>query len=271
VEQPRVVILCGGRGTRMGSETDIVPKPMLRIDGERPILWHIMSHFSAYGFKRFVLLLGYKSNIIRDYFFNLPRYKRDCVLELTSKSIECEFLSPSTTSGWEITLLETGLDTQTGARLAQAHDILRDELFLLTYGDGVSNVDLGALLEFHKSHGRTATVTAVSPPSRFGELKCDGDVVSAFEEKPQHVNEHRINGGYFVFNPTVFDFLSRIPTCRLEGMPLRRMTERGELAAFNHDGFWQCMDTVRDLEYLSNLWRSGEAPWAVSEKRIEVK
>lgn len=254
----QVVILCGGRGTRMGAESEVVPKPMVTI-GERPILWHIMKRYAAAGHKEFVLCLGYKGDVIRDYFLHYESRNNDVTVELGAEggvTVHGEHRE----QGWKVTLAETGLETLTGARVRRAWRYLREETFLLTYGDGVADVDLDALVRFHRAHGKVATVTAVHPPARFGELILEGGSVSRFSEKPQ-VGTGRINGGFFVFEPSVFDYLSDADTCALEHEPMARLTGDGELVAYEHRGFWQCMDTVRELTILRDLWASGEAPW----------
>lgn len=254
----QVVILCGGRGTRMGAESEVLPKPMVPI-GDRPILWHIMKRYAAFGHREFVLCLGYKGDVIRDYFLHYEARNNDVTVEL-GRTGSTTVHGEHEESGWSVTLAETGPETLTGARVARVRRYVRDATFLLTYGDGVCDVDLESLLRFHRSHGKIATVTAVHPPARFGELILDGGKVEQFSEKPQ-VGTGLINGGFFVFEPRVFDYLSDDPRCALEHEPMVRLTRDGELVAFEHRGFWQCMDTVRELTILRDLWASGEAPW----------
>ena len=258
----QVVILCGGRGTRLERETEIIPKPMVTI-GERPILWHIMKHYAAHGHRRFVLCLGYKGEVIKDFFLHYEARQNDVTVELGGEArVE---VHPSTNGdpGWTVTLADTGLDTHTGARLRRVERYLEDERFLLTYGDGVADVDLGALVAFHGAHGKVATVTAVHPPARFGELIVeDGGRVAQFSEKPQ-VGSGLINGGFFVFERRIFEYLSDDPTCALEHTPMLALARDGQLMAYAHEGFWQCMDTVRELTVLRELWDSRRAPWRV--------
>ena len=254
----QVVILCGGRGTRMGAESEVLPKPMVPI-GERPILWHIMKRYAAFGHREFVLCLGYKGDVIRDYFLSYESRNNDVTVELGSSG-SVTVHGEHDEQGWKVTLAETGPETLTGARVKRVRRYVRDETFLLTYGDGVCDVDVDALVRFHRGHGRVATVTAVHPPARFGELILEGGRVEQFSEKPQ-VGTGLINGGFFVFEPAIFDYLSSDPHCALEHDPMVRLTRDGELVAYEHRGFWQCMDTVRELTVLRDLWASGEAPW----------
>jgi len=263
MERIPVVILCGGRGTRMGQETESVPKPMVRIAGERPILWHIMKGYAAAGFIDFVLCLGYRGDVIRSYFLNYETSSCDFTLRL-GRNREVALRSVPQEE-WRVTLAETGLRTMTGARLKRIEPYVDDsEIIMLTYGDGVADVDFGDLLAFHRSQGKLATVTGVRPPARFGQLRTDGDLVSAFMEKPAiHSSASYINGGFFVLQREVFDLLCASPECVFEQEPLQQLADSGELAVFRHEGFWQCMDTVRDLETLSHAWTSGNAPWKV--------
>ena len=254
----QVVILCGGRGTRMGAESEVLPKPMVPI-GERPILWHIMKRYAAFGHREFVLCLGYKGDVIRDYFLEYEARNNDVTVEL-GRSGSVVVHGEHDEQGWTVTLAETGPETLTGARVHRVRRYVRDETFLLTYGDGVCDVDVDALVRFHRAHGRIATVTAVHPPARFGELILDGGRVEQFSEKPQ-VGTGLINGGFFVFEPGIFEYLSSDPRCALEHEPMVRLTRDGELVAYEHRGFWQCMDPVRELTILRDLWASGEAPW----------
>jgi len=253
----KVVILAGGLGTRLAEETDVIPKPMVEIGG-KPILWHIMKHYAHYGFKEFFIALGYKSDIIKRYF--LDYYTLNCIMTIDfsngnvdMQNKECE--------DWLLHLQDTGMQTNTGGRVKRLESRLKEETFMVTYGDGVCNVNLQALLRFHNSHGRIATVTAVRPPARFGGLIFDGDLVSDFTEKPQ-IGEGWINGGFLVFEPGVFDYLEGDQSS-LEGDALERLAEEHQLAAYKHDGFWQCMDTLRDKRLLERLWVEGRAPWKV--------
>lgn len=256
----KVVILCGGLGTRLREETEYKPKPMIEIAG-KPILWHIMKTYAHYGYTEFMLCLGYKGDVIRDYFYNYEARNSDSTIELGNRNILVHGSHPE--KGWRITLVETGKNTMTGARVKRMERYLDDDVFLLTYGDGVSDIDINALVSFHKNHGKIGTVTGVLPPSRFGELLVNGSSVSRFNEKPQMNAGGVINGGYFVFNRAFMRYLSDHESCVLERDPLERLVKDGELQVFLHKGFWQCMDTYRDMEYLNALWAKGSAPWKV--------
>lgn len=252
----RVVILCGGLGTRLSEETQIKPKPMVEIGG-RPILWHIMKIYERYGLTKFMLALGYKGEVIKDYFLNYHARQSDLTIQL--KNGQVDYSNP-TAENWTVTLVDTGASSQTGGRLLRLKPLIPvGQTFMLTYGDGVANVDVAALLAFHRSHGRLATVTAVRPPARFGDLRIESNQVTHFEEKPQ-VGEGWINGGYFVFETGVFDYISDDATI-LEKAPLEQLARSGELMAFQHAGYWQSMDTVRDKLALEEQWASGKAPW----------
>ncbi len=251
----KVVILAGGLGTRLGEETAVRPKPMVEIGGQ-PILWHIMSQYARYGHKDFLIALGYKGEVIKDYFLNYYFRRSDLTVDLATGEVQTHRTGRE---DWRVQLIDTGPDTMTGGRLKRLAPHLRDETFMLTYGDGVSDVDLDALVAFHRDHGRSATVTAVRPPARFGALDFLGEQVIRFEEKPQ-AGDGWINGGYFVFEPKVLSYLDGDRTL-LEREPMDRLTARGQLMAYWHDGFWQCMDTLRDVKYLERLWSEGDAPW----------
>lgn len=253
----KTVILCGGLGTRLSEETEMRPKPMVEIGG-RPILWHILKHYAHYGFKEYVLALGYKSDMIKRYFLEYYHLSSCLTVHLGNghaRAVEQE------RDDWTVHLVDTGMHTQTGGRIRRLTPWLKGERFFLTYGDGVSNVDLLRLLEFHKSHGRLATVTAVRPPARFGGLVFDGDLVTEFTEKPQ-IGEGWVNGGFFVLEPEVIDLLAGDDTV-FEREPLERLASDGQLAAYRHQDFWQCMDTQRDARLLESLWRNDRAPWKV--------
>ena len=252
----KTVILCGGLGTRLAEETQVKPKPMVEIGG-RPILWHIMKIYEQHGFMDFVLALGYKGEVIKDYFLNYHARMSDLSIQLKTGNLE--YTNP-TAEDWRVSLIDTGANTMTGGRLLRLKEHLAScGTFMLTYGDGLSSVDIKALVEFHRSHGKLATVTAVRPPVRFGELAiCDG-LVTSFQEKPQ-AGEGWINGGFFVLEPDVFDFISD-DTVMWERAPLEMLAAKGELMAFHHPGYWQCMDTLRDKMTLEDLWVSGKAPW----------
>jgi glucose-1-phosphate cytidylyltransferase len=254
----KTVILAGGLGTRLAEETDVKPKPMVEIGG-RPILWHIMKHYAQYGVDEFVVPLGYLGDVIRRYFLDYATMRRTISVDLGSGQVDLEDREP--VEPWRVHLVETGDTTNTGGRLRLLERWLAGETFFLTYGDGVSNIDLDQLLAFHRAHGRIATVTAVRPPARFGGLELDGDRVSTFTEKPE-IGEGWINGGFFVFEPAIFGHLAG-PDENLELDVLRRLAGDGELYAFRHTGFWQCMDTLRDVRLLQSLWRSACPPWKV--------
>jgi glucose-1-phosphate cytidylyltransferase len=253
-----VVILCGGKGTRLSEETLTRPKPMVEIGG-MPILWHIMKIYSSFGYKKFVLALGYKANFIKEYFYNLRISASDFTLKMTPDHNPV-FYNSMPESDWEITFVDTGEDTLKGARIKRLEKYIQSENFLVTYGDGVSDVDINKLVEFHKESGKLATVTAVHPPSRFGELELNGTNVINFEEKPQMATGY-INGGYFVFNKKILDYLTVDENCDLEFGALQKISQEGELQAFIHNDFWQCMDNVRERDYLDNLVRTNKAPW----------
>lgn len=251
----KLAILAGGLGTRLGEETSVRPKPMVEIGG-MPIIWHIMKIYSAHGVNDFVVCLGYKGYLIKEYFANYFLHNADVTIDLTKNHVE---VHQQWSEPWRITLVETGPDTQTGGRLKAIRRYLdADEPFCFTYGDGVASVDITALIAFHKSHGRKATVTAVAPPGRFGALEFDGDMVRSFREKPTG-DGGLINGGFFVADPSVLDLVEG-PGTLWEREPMERLASSGELVAFRHDGFWQPMDTLRDKLHLEELWRQG-APW----------
>jgi glucose-1-phosphate cytidylyltransferase len=256
----KVVVLAGGLGTRLSEETKTCPKPMVEIGG-KPILWHILSHYSSYGYDDFLVALGYRSDVIKNYFLNFEAMNRDLTVDLSRGRYESH---GPTTPPWRVSLVETGLHTQTGGRVKRLRDWIGEETFMLTYGDGVSNVDIDALHAFHRSHGRLATVTAVHPPSRFGSLRLAGDEVVAFKEKPQS-SEGWINGGFFMLEPQVLDLIAgdRTP---FEEEPMERLSAMGELMAYRHEGFWHPMDTMRDKQLLEELWNTGQAPWKREER-----
>ncbi len=254
----KVVILAGGAGTRLAEETIVRPKPMVEI-GEKPILWHIMKIYSHYGFDDFVIALGYKGYVIREYFSNYFLHNADVTFDLGRNDMTVHQV---TAEQWRVTLVDTGIDTMTGGRVARLAPYLGEQTFMLTYGDGVADVDVGALLDFHRSQGLAATVTAVQPQGRFGALELDDDSrVERFAEKPAGDGAW-INGGFFVFEPEILERVQG-DECTLERQPLEGLTADGQLAAYRHDGFWQPMDTLRDKRTLEALWASGEAPWRV--------
>lgn len=256
----KVVLLCGGLGTRLREETEFRPKPMVNI-GTRPILWHIMKYYSRFGFDEFVLALGYKGEMIKNYYCHYEMMNNDVTIELGKPESICIHHSKDE-EHWKITLADTGDNALKGARLKKVQTYIADETFMVSYGDGIANIDIKALLAFHKAHGRIATVTGISLASRFGELKTDGDQVVSFAEKPE-AGEGLINGGFFVFNRPVFDYLSLEDSCDLEIGPLEKIAEAGQLMVYKHKGFWACMDTLRDMEYLNKLWDNGQAKWKI--------
>ena len=258
----KVVILCGGLGTRLREETEFRPKPMVEI-GSKPILWHIMKIYSHYGIKDFVLSLGYKGEMIKEYFYHYEILNNDFTIELGNKK-NIEIHSNNAEKDWRITLADTGDKALKGARLKRVQQYVDDDSFMLTYGDGVADVDINALLSFHKKHGKLATVTGINPASHFGELKIKGDQVESFSEKPRD-GDGLINGGFFVFNKGVFDYLSADENCDLEIGPLEKIAGEGQLMVYKHRGSWTCMDTIRDMEYLNKLWVEGRAGWKVWE------
>ena len=253
----KVVILAGGLGTRLAEETEVRPKPMVEIGGH-PILWHILKGYSHFGFKEFHVALGYKGDVIKRYFLDYHRLNGNMTIDLsrggvTSHESGCE--------DWVVNLRDTGQATNTGGRIRRLRPWLQDGTFMVTYGDGVTDLDLRALLRFHREQGRVATVTAVRPPARFGGLVFEGDLVARFTEKSQ-AGEGWINGGFLVCEPAIFDYLDGDQSS-LEVAALERLAADGQLAAFKHVGFWQCMDTLRDKRVLEGLWEGGEAPWKV--------
>lgn len=254
----KTIILAGGLGTRLSEETVLKPKPMVEVGGH-PMLWHIMNIYAAHGFGEFLVALGYKGEVIKDYFLNFQARSADLSIDLGSGKVA---LGPGRGLDWRVHLVDTGAETQTGGRLKRMKAWLgEDGTFMATYGDGVSDVDVKALVEFHKSHGRLATVTAVRPPARFGGLAMEGDRVTRFAEKPQ-AGEGWINGGFFVLDRRVLDYIEGDSTL-WELDPLERLAAEGQLMAFRHPGFWQPMDTLREKKLLEDLWQSGKAPWKV--------
>jgi glucose-1-phosphate cytidylyltransferase len=258
-----VVILAGGFGTRLREQTEFIPKPMVPI-GIRPILWHIMKIYSYYGYKRFIICLGYKGEIIKEYFSHYRIRNSDFTINLGKHEDIC-IHSLYREDDWQVTLADTGLKAMSGARIKRVEKYIDTDRFLLTYGDGVANIEIERLVNFHLSHGKLATVTGVRPPSRFGELIAKGERVIEFGEKPQ-VGSSMINGGFFVFDRGVFSYLSDDDGCILEKDPLERLATDGELMVYQHSGFWQCMDTLRDMNLLNEYWEKGEAPWKVWEE-----
>ena len=256
----KVVILAGGFGTRIRDVADDIPKPMIPI-GPYPILWHIMKYYSSFGFKDFVLCLGYKGNVIRDFFLNYEAYTRDITLKLGNTK-ELIYHNCHSEADWSVTLVDTGLNAMTGARIGRILPYIgEDEDFMLTYGDGVGDINLEGLYSFHRRHGKVLTVTGVRPPGRFGELGCDEDgLVLEFNEKPQATGG-RISGGYFIANRRIFDYLGDADNLVFEQGPMRSLVSEGNLMVFEHDGFWQPMDTSREYQSLNELYSAGKAPW----------
>lgn len=265
----KVVILCGGLGTRLREETEFRPKPMVKI-GEKPILWHIMKIYAHHGFKDFIICLGYKGEMIKEYFLNYKMMNNDFTMQL-GKQKGIHFLNNDTEYDWKISLINTGALTQTGARVKKIEKYIDEDCFMLTYGDGVANVNIKDLVKFHKSHGKIGTMTGVHPSSRFGEFELAGNQVLEFNEKPQ-TKDDLINGGYFVFNKEFFEYLDLEETCVLEKSPLVDLAADGELMLYPHNGFWQCVDTYRELEILNEMWNKGDTPWKVwDQPSMEVK
>ena len=256
----KVIILCGGQGTRLREETEYRPKPLVDVGG-RPILWHIMKLYAHHGFRDFVLCLGYRGNMIKEYFLNYEAMNNDFMICLGQKH-HINYFGAHEEQDFRVTLADTGLETQTGARVKMIERYITEDLFMVTYGDGLSDVDITKLVEFHKSHGRLATVTTMRPISRYGILELDeqGNVTD-FAEKPQI--DGWANTGFFVFNRAVFDYINDDPDCVLEREPLERLARDGQLMAYRHEGFFHAMDTYREYMYLNELWASGQAPWKV--------
>jgi glucose-1-phosphate cytidylyltransferase len=251
----KVIILCGGMGTRLREETEYKPKPMVEIGG-KPILWHIMKHYAHYGYKDFVIALGYRGNAIREYFLNYNKYNSDFTVDL-SKNGSVEVHSNNISEDWKVTLVETGAESMTGYRVKQCAKYITEDKFMLTYGDAVSNVNIGELVKFHIDKNTIGTVTGVFPPSRFGDLVLnDKDQVIKFKQQLKDVQlQAPINGGYFVFKKTFLDFIPNDPLCNLEDEPIQKIVEKNELNVFKHKDFWQCMDTFRDNQLLEKMWK----------------
>ena len=251
----KVVILAGGFGTRLSEYTESIPKPMVTVGG-KPILWHIMNTYAKFEYKDFYVALGYKADVIKEYFLNYRTLNSNFTVDLSNGGIVAH---QQDTVNWKVTLVDTGLNSMTGGRVKRMQNFIGNETFLLTYGDGLADIDIAALVKFHESHGKMVTISAVPPGARFGELGLDGNIVTSFKEKPQ-VTQGWINGGYFVINPEFFNLIQDDSTI-LEKEPLERVAEMGELMSYQHNGFWQCMDTKRDRDSLEELWQTGNAPW----------
>jgi len=251
----KVVILAGGLGTRLVEETEVKPKPMVDV-GEKPIIWHIMKHYAHYGFYEFIIALGYKGEVIKRFFLEQSNLQGSFSIDIKTGKVVARDEAPE---NWIVHLVDTGLESSTGGRIARVRDYIGNKSFMLTYGDGVSNVDLNVLLALHKRCGRIATLTAVRPPARFGGLIFNGDLIAQFTEKPQ-IGEGWINGGFMVMEPKILDYIPSDST-NLEAEVLEKLAAEGQLAAHKHEDFWQCMDTLRDKKLLEHLWQQGNAPW----------
>lgn len=259
----KVVILCGGLGTRLREETEYRPKPMVAI-GTKPILWHIMKIYSYYGFDDFILCLGYKGNIIKEYFYNYEIFNNNFTVELGQHS-SVKIHNSHREAGWKITLVDTGEKSLKGARLKKIEKWIDSDNFFVTYGDGLANINIKSLADFHEKHGKIATLTGVMPPSRFGNLAVnENNIVENFIEKPQTTGQY-VNGGFFVLNKRIFDYLTTDDSCELEIGTLDKLAEERELVMYRHPKEWMCMDTIRDVEYLNNLWSTDKAFWRIWE------
>jgi glucose-1-phosphate cytidylyltransferase len=260
MKRMKVVILAGGAGSRLAEETETKPKPMVEIGG-RPILWHIMKHYSHYGHNQFIIALGYKGEHVKKFFLDYSSLHSNLTVTLKNGKVRAH--NNDSCDDWAVHLIDTGLKTQTGGRIKQLASYIDNETFMLTWGDGLSDVNLDELLEFHRSHGKLATLTAVRPTARYGHLELDNDVVTEFSEKPQ-THEGWINGAFFVLEPQIFDYIEGDDT-QWEKKPLERLAKDGQLMAYRHVSFWQCMDTLRERYILEKLWQTGKAPWKVWE------
>lgn len=254
----KVVILAGGFGTRLGTLSEFIPKPMIEIGG-KPILWHIMKTYAHYGYNEFVICLGYKANVIKNYFYNFQTSNSDFTVDLKTGDVE---LHNAYDEDWKVTLVDTGLNTLKGARIKRIEKYLDDDVNMLTYGDGVCDININDLVAYHKNHGKMVTVSGVKPPSLFGEIIEEDGKVLSFEEKPQ-TSKGLINGGYMVFNKEMMSFLSEDENCDFEFGPLEEIAAKGEAMTYKHEGYWQCSDTMRDLNHLNKIWDSKEAKWKV--------
>jgi len=255
VQPMKTVILAGGRGSRLEEETSARPKPMVEIGG-KPLLWHLMNIYSTHGYRDFLVACGYRGEMIKEYFHHFALQNSDYVIDIKSGAMN---VVNQSNVDWRVGVIDTGVETMTGGRLLRLRQWIGDGTFMVTYGDGVGDVDVASLVAFHRAHGKLATLTAVRPPARFGALALNGDSVREFAEKPQ-TGEGWINGGFFVFEPGVFDYFEGDDTS-LEREPLERLTAEGQLMAFRHSGFWQPMDTLRERRLLESLWAAGDAPW----------
>ncbi|MBC3797058.1 glucose-1-phosphate cytidylyltransferase [Acetobacterium tundrae] len=253
----KVVLLAGGLGTRISEESHLIPKPMIEI-GEKPILWHIMKYYSSFGYNEFIICLGYKAYVIKEFFADYFLHTSDITFDLANNKM---IVHNNYSEPWKVTLVDTGLNTMTGGRVKRIQEYIGNESFMLTYGDGLSDVDISALVNFHKSHGKIATMTAIQPEGRFGVLDIESNSINSFREKNKE-DSGWINGGFMVLNPEIFDIIEG-DTVVFEEEPLETMANHGELMAYKHSGFWQCMDTQRDKQKLEEFWNTGKAPWKV--------
>lgn len=259
VNNMKLIILAGGYGTRLGNLTNSIPKPMVQVAG-KPILWHIMKTYAHYGVKDFVICLGYKGDVIKDYFLHYDANNNDFTVNLSDNSVE--FHNEHDEVDWKVTLVDTGINTLKGGRLKRIENYLDDDINLLTYGDGLADINIKDLLEFHKNNARMVTISGVHPPARFGELVARGNILTSFEEKSQ-TSQGMINGGYMVFNKELFNYLTSDESCDLEAGIFEQLATEGKIAVFKHEGLWACMDTERDLNYLEKIWKNNEAFWKV--------
>ena len=255
----KTIILAGGWGSRLGQLSESVPKPMVAI-GNKPVLWHIMKIYSSYGFNDFIIALGVKGEVIKEYFYNFESRNNDFSIDLSSGKII--YQNKHDESSWKVTLVDTGLNTLKGGRIKRLENYLDDEINMITYGDGVADINISEVLKFHKSHGKTITVTGVHPPARFGELIEKEGCVISFEEKPQ-TSVGLINGGFMVFNQNLLEFLTVDEDCDFESDALEKLTNEGEVMVYKHDGFWECMDNERDLQHLNEIWNQNKAFWKI--------
>lgn len=259
-EKIKIVILCGGIGTRLKEETEFKPKPLVKV-GPKPLIWHIMKTYSYYGYNNFILCLGYKGEFIKEYFYNYEILTNDFTITLGNHG-KIQIHNSHKEVGWNITLVDTGIDALKGARLKRVEKFIDGDIFMVTYGDGVADVNIDKLVEFHRSHGKIATVTGVHPPARFGELLAQDCEVKLFSEKPQTSHGY-INGGFFVFKRELLNYLDERDDCDLEYGLLEDLAKKGQLMMYEHPSFWQCMDNLRDMDLLNKLWDSGNAPWKI--------
>lgn len=255
-----IIILCGGRGTRIREETDVIPKPLVTV-GTHPILWHIMKIYGAFGYNRFVLPVGYKGGRIKEYFTRYPSLQGDFTVSYAESTPSLVYHN-SISENWKITIVDTGVDTEGAARIKRVEDFIDASTFMLTYGDGVADIDIDSLVKFHNEQGKLATVTGVFPPARFGAIVAEGPLVSSFREK-HHLHSELINGGFFVMQKEALSLFPAHASLNLERDILPKLAEMGELALYRHEGYWQCMDTIRDRELLEELWVADKAPWKI--------